>query len=62
MNIDELYEIASNQYTLYTICQHDCDGMKDCKMFASGNDIGCLKSYYHCLNLIKIYQSENLTN
>ena len=53
MNINELYEKAMTQEYLYSICQHECDGMSNCKMFAEGNDIGCLKSYYYYLGLIE---------
>lgn len=57
MNIDELYEQAMYQEYLYSICQHQCDGMNNCKMFAEGNDIGCLKTYHYYLNLIKKLKS-----
>ena len=30
--------------------------MTNCKMFADGNDIGCLKAYNYYLNLIKKLQ------
>ena len=32
MNIDELYEQALYQEYLYSICQHQCDGMTNCKI------------------------------
>ena len=57
MNIDELYEQAIYQEYLYSICQHQCDGMGNCKMFAEGNDIGCLKTYHYYLNLIEKLQT-----
>ncbi len=57
MNIDELYEKAMNQEYIYSICQHECDGMGNCKMFAEGNNIGCLKSYYYYLDLIEKMKS-----
>ena len=57
MNIDELYEQAMYQEYLYSICQHQCDGMSNCKMFAEGNNIGCLKAYHYYLDLIKNFQS-----
>ena len=53
MTKDELYETAMDYFHLYSICQHECDGMSSCKMFAEDNDKGCLKCYYYYLNLMK---------
>ena len=50
--LDEFYELSQKMLDcsyLYSICQHDCDGMGSCKMFAEPNDKGCLKMREHLL-------------
>ena len=52
--LDEFYELSQKMLEcsyLYSICQHKCDGMSSCKMFAEPNDQGCLKKREHLLEL-----------
>ena len=60
--LDEFYELSQKMLDcsyLYSICQHDCDGMGSCKMFAEPNNKGCLKMREYYLKL-RDSKSENL--